>query len=56
MPSDTPSPQWRARIIETQAFALIEQEAGEAGEFPPILCIGFDYPGACSTIWRKAFA
>lgn len=43
------SPQWRARIIETEAFALIEQEAGEqTSDCPPVLCLGFPEPGA----WR----
>lgn len=46
---DAASPQWRARIIETETFALVEQEAGEqSGDIPPVLCLGFPEPGA----WR----
>ena len=41
------SPRWRARIIETHAFALVEQEAGQhAGDCPPVVCLGFPEPAA----------
>jgi pimeloyl-ACP methyl ester carboxylesterase len=39
--------RWRARIIETHAFALVEQEAGQqAGDCPPVVCLGFPEPAA----------
>lgn len=39
--------RWSARIIETNAFALLEQEAGpQAGDHAPILCLGFSDPAA----------
>ena len=39
--------RWRARIIETHAFALVEQEAGQqAGDCPPVVCLGFPKPAA----------
>lgn len=41
------SPRWRARIIETESFALVEQEAGlHAGDCPPVVCLGFPEPAA----------
>ena len=39
--------RWRARIIETHAFALVKQEAGQqAGDCPPVVCLGFPEPAA----------
>jgi pimeloyl-ACP methyl ester carboxylesterase len=49
--NESAAPRWRARTIETQAFALIEQEAGaQSGETPPVLCLGFDDPAASRTL------
>lgn len=48
MPQDTPlqegpPPEWRARVIETGDFALTEMEAGDG---PPVFCLGFEDPEA----------
>lgn len=39
----TRAPRWREAVIETPDFALCEREAGEG---PPVICLGFDEPEA----------
>lgn len=36
-----PAPHWFGAVIETSAFALREREAGQG---PPVICLGFDEP------------